>query len=142
MTDNEESVWAKIAIRQSVHDLRKHGPTFEVGVTDIATGTSKRVYAQIDTGADHTCVSPVLARALHLKAIDICIVRQPNEPVRGAPYFKVRLSLPLADIDLDVALLTTLDAPHDVLIGRDILANSRLSIDFASGATDLHIRTF
>jgi predicted aspartyl protease len=142
MTDNEEPRWAKITIRQSVDDLRKHGPTVEVFVTDIQTGARKGVIAQIDTGADGTCISPRLARALALKAADTCLVHQADKPTMLMPYFEIKLSLPLIDVNLKVATLSDLNGPHDILIGRDVLANSRLTVDFTSGVTDLHVRTF
>jgi hypothetical protein len=45
------------------------------------------------------------------------------------------------DVNLDAAGLPSLPPPHDVLIGRDILAKYRIAIDFTTGAFCLHFKS-
>jgi hypothetical protein len=144
MMDEREPRWTKIEFRQPVDDLLKYGPSIEVDVAALegedTTAASARALAQIDTGAGGTGISPRLATKLRLIPIASGIVHQPGMTGIRVPYFNVRLSLPSAQLDMEVVGFPTLQPPHDILIGRDILSNCRLAVDFVSGLTCLLIK--
>lgn len=142
MTNDEEAVWAKIKITQTVDEILKHGPSLNVGVAPVpfeGTGMMTAL-AQIDTGAAGSGMSPRLARKLSLKPVGSGEIREAGRDPIVASYFRVRLFLPSTDIETNIVGLPSLDPPHDVLIGRDILANCRLLVDFTRGLTGLHIK--
>lgn len=140
MADNKKSIWSKITVRQPINDLVQHGPTIAVEVSGIQGGTRVKALAQIDTGAAGTGISQGLAITLGLKAIAWGGVHQPGLEEFQAPYFRVRLTLPIGDIETEVVGLVTLDPPHDILIGRDVLTRCRLTVDFTSGITEFRIK--
>src|SRR6516162_1177637 len=106
MADDKEAVWTKIEFRQAVDHLVEHGPTLDIGVArDIEDGSPLlRVKAQIDTGAERTCIDPQLARDLGLAATGKGRVRQAGvaRPI-FSNYFPVRLLLPSVANYLGVA---------------------------------------
>ena len=142
MTDDEKAAWAKIKINQTVDELLKFGPSIEIGIAPVpfeGKGLTT-VIAQIDTGAAGSGMSPRLTRKLNLEPIDQGEFHEPAREPIVVNYFRVRLILPSTDIETDIVGLPSLDPPHDVLIGRDILANCRLIIDFPRGLTGLYIK--
>ena len=144
MADNEEAAWAKININQTVDDLLKYGPSIKIGIAPVPfTGEGMMtVCAQIDTGADGTGMSPRLTSKLNLRPVDTGTIHEAGREAITASFFKVRLFIPpSAEIDTDIAGLPSLNPPHDVLIGRDILSSCRLLIDFTRGVTGLHFKT-
>ena len=142
MTDDEEAAWAKIRITQTVDELLKFGPSVEIGIAPVPFEGKGliTVLAQIDTGAAGSGMSPRLTRKLNLKPVGKGEIREVGREPIVVNYFRVRLFLPSTDIETDIVGLPSLDPPHDVLIGRDILANCRLIIDFPRGLTGLHIK--
>lgn len=97
--------------------------------------------ALVDTGAAGSAISIRLAQELSLEQIDSGELREAGREVVRAPYFKARLKLP-PNVDIEIDLIgLPMEVPHDVLIGRDILASCRLTVDFTSGVTCVHIRT-
>jgi hypothetical protein len=142
MGDDDETGWTQIKIRQPVDDLFKWGPSIEVGVLCLPAGERRPVKAlsQIDTGAAGTGVSQRLFEHLKPVAFKEAEVRHPDQPPVIVPYFKVRLLLPRFDIELNVAVLPSLDPPHDVLLGRDLLAQSRFTVDFLTGVTTIQFK--
>jgi predicted aspartyl protease len=143
MTDDEESGWAKIRFTQPIDDLIKYVPSIKVGVVALPIDGTERmtVVALIDTGAAGTAISPRLARVLNREPIGFGTAHEAGREPITVPYFKIRLYLFSAEIELEVAGLPSLDPPHDILIGRDILADCRLVVDFISGSTSLHIKS-
>lgn len=143
MANDKEPTGAKITLTQSVDDLIQNGPTMKVGIAALPFDPAMMsvVLAQIDTGAHGTAVSPRIANSLGLKEIDRGEVHEAGRDPIVASYYRVRLRMPGTDIEIDVVGLPTLREPHDVLIGRDVLANCRLAIDFANGKTWLHIKS-
>lgn len=139
MTDDKETGWTKIQIRQPDDEVIKYGPSIEVTVAALE-GPAIAALAQIDTGAQGTGISPRLAKKLGLKSVASGIAHQAGYPSVRVPYFKVRLSLPSIDLEMEVVGLATLERPHDVLLGRDILSKCRLTVDFMEGVTSLHIK--
>ena len=145
MTDNEKPVWTEITIRQTADDIRKYGPSLAVRVGALPNNGVKavEVCAQIDTGAEITSIDDRLAQRLALKAIAHGLVHKAGAQPHPALYFRVLLSLPHFRFDIDVeAFATSLGAPHDLVIGRNVLKDCRLASDFTTGLTRLWIRTF
>jgi len=148
MADDEKSRWTKISITQPVDELLKHGPSFKLQARSLVGGGVVSALAQIDTGAAGSAISLRLAERLGLDPVGHGSVHQPVGPTLHAPYFGVSLQLPPPDgvrlavnFEIEVVGLATLDPPHDVLIGRDILASCRLAVDFVGGTTSLHVRS-
>ena len=143
MTDDEEAAWTKIRITQTVDNLLKDGPSLKIDVAPVpfeGNGLTT-VLAQIDTGAAGSGMSPWLTGKLNLRPVrEVEIHEAGREPI-VAQIFRVRLFLPSIDIEIDIVSLPSLNKPHDVLIGRDILKNSRIIVDFTSGVTGLHIKS-
>jgi hypothetical protein len=140
MTDDEKALWSKVTVRQPIDELIQHGPTIAVVVSAVDGGPSFKALAQFDTGAAGTGISKPLALKLALKPIAWGGVHQPGFEQFEAPYFRARIALPIGDIETDVVGLVTLDPPHDVLIGRDVLKYCRLTIDFTTGLTEFRIK--
>jgi predicted aspartyl protease len=123
MTDDKEPIWSQVRIRQPVDDIIQYGPSIEVDVSAIDGGPRIKALAQIDTGAHGTAISTRLALKLDLRQIGAGEIRQPGLAPIVSPYFRVRVTLPIAgDIETDVAGLSSLSLPHDILIGRNVLA--------------------
>ena len=142
MTDDEEAAWAKIVFEQSVEDILKHGPTLDIGIAPlpfVGKGMTT-VRAQIDTGAICSGLRPGLANELGLNKVGEATAHVGGLQPVVASCYSARLFLASTEVDLEMVDLATLDPPHDVLIGRDILANCRLIVDFTSGLTALHIK--
>ena len=143
MTNDEEAGWAKINIRQSADELLKYGPSIEVDIrAAINPGPSLKLLAQIDTGADITAISARAAEAL--KLVPHGADGEIHEAGRGkivVPYHFIRLTLPHGYIEMEVPRLPSLNPPHDVLIGRDLLRRGLLLVDFVAGMTTLHLKT-
>ncbi len=142
MTNNEEAGWTKINFRQPPDKLREHGPSIGLGISaaPYAGGNIINTLAQIDTGAGGTAISTRIAALLNLGPTGKGEVREAGrEPIVGY-YAKVRLLIPGAYIELEVVALSSLHPPHEILIGRDILSNCRLFVDFVGGLTSLHIK--
>lgn len=143
MTDDKEAAWAKIAIRQPIDELIKHGPSLKIGILPVPSiGNAVGALAQIDTGAAGTGLSPRLVSALSLPPTGDGEIREPGREIISVKFYRVRLILPSRlDVEVEVAGLPSLAEPHDILIGRDILAEARLLVDFTDGITRLHFKT-
>ena len=146
MTDDEKAAWAEIEFLQSVDDLVNYGPSLNVRICGLPI-TERGVLivaAQIDTGAAGSCISLKLAGELGLPIIGTGEIHQPGLDPIPAPYFKARIAIRSGvgwyNLDLVLAGLAILDPPHNVLIGRDILAHGRISVDFLTGVTIWRIK--
>jgi hypothetical protein len=142
MSDDNETGWAKIEFCQSVDDLIQHGPSIDIGIGPspyLGTGQI-RVRAQIDTGAVCSGLRPGLAQKLGLSNVGTAIARIAGLAPIETPLYAAMFFMPFGDIDLNVIDVGSMDAYHGALIGRDILGNCRLNIDFLSGVTTLHIK--
>lgn len=142
MASDKKPTWSKIRIRQSVQDLRQYGPCIEVTVSAaLGDHLTVQALALLDSGAHSTGISPRLMRRLNLRPFTEGLIHEAGrEPIR-APMFYICVSFPSFHANgLAVAGLPSLAPPHDVVVGRDVLANCRLLIDFGSGATRLHFK--
>ncbi|UVK37633.1 hypothetical protein LHFGNBLO_004698 [Mesorhizobium sp. AR10] len=141
MTDDKKPIWTKFSFEQSINSLLKYGPTIRIEIGGIDLSSPKlSVLAQIDTGAAGCGISARIAKLLALKPIDVGQIHEAGREPITASIFAVRLYTPAMDMELDVAALTSLADPHDVLIGRDLLARFRIAVDFTTGLTQLHFR--
>lgn len=141
MTNNEEAGWAKIQTTQPINDLVEHGPSIEIGVMAIPfDGKSiTSTFAQIDTGASGTGISPWLVKQLGLKPGDVAIAHEAGRDPIETNFFSVRLLFPSnIHIEMDVVGLPSLGGNHGILIGRDFLKNARVGVDFTTGKVCLH----
>ena len=112
MTDDEETTWTKINIRQSIDDLIEFGPTLKIGIAPIpfeGAGMTS-VFAQIDTGASGTGMSPLLTKELSLDPIDSGTMIEPGRDPITAPIFKVRLFIASHEIDTEIVGLPSLNS--------------------------------
>lgn len=143
MTDDKKSGWTKFSFAQSIDDLIEHGPSLpvSVGALPFDANAARPALAQIDTGATSSAISRRLAEDLGLKIVSDAVAHMPGLESVVTPCYRVFLILPFADIpELIVADLPTLQPPHDVLLGRDILARCRLGVDFTTGVTCIHLK--
>lgn len=139
MADNEKTAWTKIHVTQPIDELFKHGPTVEVG---IRASRDLIVQALIDTGSPITVISQSLANCLNLNPTGKGDFREVGRESISADCFDLKLFWPGTGVgfELNVACLPIREPPHDLLIGRDILAICRLAIDFTTGIVGLEIR--
>lgn len=142
MANDEKAVWTKIGFKQSAQGLVKNGPSASVGIGAAgAACASFKALAQIDTGAAGCGIGPDVAKRLNLEPVGFGAIHEAGREPITANFFAIRLFLPGMDIDLDVAGLPSLAAPHEILIGRDALARFRLLVDFTTGITQFHIKS-
>lgn len=143
MSDDDETGWAKVELRQSVEDLIQHGPTIEIGIgpSPYLGRGQIRVRAQIDTGAVCSGLRPGLAQKLGLSKVGNAIARIAGLAPIETPLYAAMFFMPFGDIDLNVIDVGSMDTYHGALIGRDILESCRLNINFLTGVTTLHIKT-
>lgn len=137
-----DSEWIKLTVNQRVDELRAFGPTIPIKVS-ATPSDSVRVdaLAQIDTGANHSCLTEALAGALGLPSIGTLFQHAAGREPQNVPIHRARLWLPGGtNIDADLAILASLREPHAILIGRDILQFCRLNVDFTNGRVEFHIR--
>lgn len=140
MANDEKSIWTKFGFNQPIKSLIEHGPAAPVGIGPAGSQTSISALAQIDTGAAGCGISPRLVKRLNLQPVGSGTIHEAGREPVTADFFFVRLTLPAMNIELNVAGLPSLALPHDVLIGRDVLARFRLLVDFTSGVTQLHFK--
>ncbi len=143
MTNDEKAGGAKITITQTVDEILQFGPSIEIGIAPAPfDGTGKIVVlAQIDTGAICSGLRPGFAKELGLNKVGEATAHVAGLQPVVVSCFNVRFYLATIEFDLEVVELATLDPPHDVLIGRDILSNCRIEVDFTSGLIVLHIKS-
>ena len=143
MADDKKAGWSEFRIRQTTDELFQHGPSLEIGIVALPQNgrIPIRALALLDTGAAGTAISPGLAERLAPNIIDKGEIHEAGREPVVASFYTVGLLLPAANVELEVAGLPSLAAPHDVLIGRDVLISCRLVIDFPNGVTALHMRS-
>lgn len=143
MTDDKESGWTEVRFCQSLDDLKQYGPSIPIEVSAAIDNAPKRIraLALVDTGAAGTGIGPDLAKRLGLPLIGRGMIHEAGRAPIMAGLHRVRLCFPSIDIDVDVTALPSLGEPHDVLIGRDVMAKSHLYVDFLTGKTRLAIKT-
>lgn len=141
MANDEKPIWTKIGFQQSIQDLIRYGPSIAVGIAAAdASSPTVEALALFDTGASGCGISPRLTEQLNLEPIDAGVIHEAGREPITANIFSVRLFVPRMDVELDIAGLPSLAEPHDILIGRDFLANFRLLVDFTTGGTQLHFK--
>jgi hypothetical protein len=128
----------KLTVMMSTEELRHLGPTAELLFGPIG-GSLSPVRAQFDTGANHSCISAALAANLGPPTDQILQVAA-GGIAHNVPVHRCSLEFPGGTkLDADFAVLGHLAPPHDVLIGRDILALGRFEVDFKAGVWTLQL---
>lgn len=144
MADDEEPGWSKVEFTQTPDDLFQHGPTLHAGILRLPLSSNRGagVLAQLDTGAGITAIPLRMAEKLGLEPLGYGELREAGRDVRETPYYRVELLLSeRIRFPLDIIGLETLSPPHDLLIGRDVLSNGKLEVDFLTGVTRFRFRT-
>lgn len=140
MADDDKTVWAKVGFHQPVDDLIQHGPTAPVDIR-VAGQSAFQALALFDTGAAGTGLSPALVARLGIVPTGEGFIHEAGREPIAAHFFPVHIAIPgLPWVELDAEGLPSLAPPHDILIGRDVLASFRFSIDFTEGRVALHFR--
>jgi predicted aspartyl protease len=132
--------WIRFGVNMDPEELRRIGPSVPE-VTIAAGNTSTMGRAQFDTGANHTCMTQRVADALGIQPSGTILQHAAGKDPAETPLFQVRLTFHNGTVlDHDIAVLRSLSAPHDLLIGRDILGLGRLVVDFTTGRWEWHIK--
>jgi predicted aspartyl protease len=142
MADDEKPRWTKIDLAQTVDDIFEHGPTLPIKIrAGHLKGGIVQVLALIDTGASATGLSPRLVQKLVLVPFDHGAIQEAGrEPIEAARFEVSILLEPSRYIDALAVGLPSLAAPHDVIVGRDVLARCRLDVNFTTGVTSIHFK--
>jgi predicted aspartyl protease len=138
--------WIRENAVQIQSELVGHGPSFYVSVEPFDDKGGRRptlnnIIAQIDPGAGATCISPRLAAKLGVPAVSTADLQIAGD--RSQTLQRFQCGVIFADgtrWDSELAALPYIGEPHDVVIGRDFLAHTRLLIDFTTGSWELHIK--
>lgn len=142
MANDKEPAWAEITFRQNIDDMIKYGPTCPIGIGGPESDdVAMTVFAQIDTGAAGTGISPRLVDRLGLAPVSSGMIHEAGREPISVNMYGVSLFFPRFKVVLDVSGLPSLAAPHDIVIGRDILKDTRFIVDFTSGIIRVHFRT-
>jgi hypothetical protein len=108
----------------------------EAGTSEVAP---MRVGAIIDTGAECSGISEKVAKALTDATRGTREIWTPTLGLRTEPTFRCKLTYDddaKTDVTTDFSLIRELE-PHDVVIGRDLLMNTKLCVDFRKGEWSL-----
>ena len=136
----ESEGWVRIRVTAKVEELRQFGPTLPVTVS--ANSLSKETFAQVDTGANHSCISERLADQMGIPPHGALYQHPAGSEPEHTAVFRCAIEFPNGTkIDADMAVLPSLSDPHDVLIGRDILQTCRLVVDFVTGEWEIHFKS-
>jgi predicted aspartyl protease len=137
-----EDGWTKLIVVMPVEELRRVGPTLDIGMWPAGEPDSAiPLAALVDTGAGHSCISAAAARRLGVGPSGDLRLHAANSEPRSVPRFRCGFLLPGVRGEAEFAVLSTLRHPHDALIGRDIMASGRLVVDFTTGVWQLHWRS-
>ena len=119
--------WYAIEGRQTAADLRKFGPCTRIVIRNEATGRDADVLAQVGTDLPVSLIRPGLGTTLGL----------PRLPIDRLAY-RVHMMFPSGILEF-AALEAPIDAPNDLVLGRDFLSSCRMKIDFNTGNWMLQI---
>lgn len=125
-----------LSIASSPEHLLLHGPVINVSIRDAnnANSKSENVVALIDTGADINCVSPGLVKRLGLVSIGENWVRGAGNDASREPVTHLILEFEIGTIITgEFRQYRGLNPDLDIVIGRDILRNTILFMDFTTG---------
>ncbi|MBI2586717.1 MAG: hypothetical protein HYW28_12740 [Rhodospirillales bacterium] len=134
--------WTVLDTNLAAEHVRRFGPTIAIDIWSVnQTVKLQDVLAQIDFGASHSCISPRLAPRLNVEPIGVLNTQIAGLKPEDIPVFRCGVTFPTGTkIEGDFAILPHLAEPHDVLIGRNILANCRVIVDFTSGNIQIHFK--
>lgn len=131
-----------IKVAHDPADMRSFGPTMEIGVTFVtqtpAISRIDRVLALIDTGAGRSCLAQHFINSINAKPNTDIGITHPDGKTERIPAFTCIFHYPKGiDTKIDCAIWPNLAKPHDILIGRDILKDTRLLVNFKTGEWEL-----
>lgn len=152
---DEQGEWAVLTINDDAEGLRQNGPNVSVTLEAIPqlsgqpTMKVERLTGLIDTGSTHSLVKKSLIASRFngfplWQTGNIDSLSGLGGISEKVPMFKFKFSY--EDFELggsflhDFAVPENLDGKHDVIIGCDLLLNSRLNIDFTTGKWGLQIK--
>jgi hypothetical protein len=126
-------------IKQSPEQLQQLGPSLCIEI-ELADGPQDQiperfggVVALVDTGANVSFISSRLITTLNATPVDTRIKIVNGKPENVAMY-RCKVIYPNGVYHInDFSIFPNLSEPHDLLIGRDMLANTQMTVDFPSG---------
>jgi hypothetical protein len=134
--------WTKLKTQTSPQELSEVGICLRVRIEADGINPVEDVFVQIDPGAEESCFRPGFIESLGIDPIGWR--RNPHFPEAGSERiyrFRVKVVFPTGtERIVDGAVLSWLNPPYDMLIGRDILSGCRLSCDFTTGKWELHFK--
>jgi predicted aspartyl protease len=127
-------------IRATPQSLQRLGPSLQVDI-EIADPSPnspvdriKNILALVDTGASASAISPRLAARFSLAHTKTRSQFTIYGKAENVPTYFCKLLFPCGvDVTDDFAVLDHLSEPNEILIGRNLLARSQITIDFVSG---------
>lgn len=135
-----EEDWIKIRVKQPAIDMVAYGPSMQVKLKKVGAAQTVDLIAEIDTGAGHSAISPEAQRRLGADIVGSADVHEINKNPTAIPVCRAVLRFPKGpDLNREFLVLNSLGAPHDVVIGRDILRAGVFSANFVGGFYELHL---
>jgi hypothetical protein len=126
-------------VKQTREELQTLGLSLwvEVEFADNASDQSPKringIAALIDTGANRSAISPRLKTKLNVLPTDTRF-QIVNGIAQNVEMFRGKVIYPNGIYTIaDFSILPYLAEPHDILICRDMLSITQLTVDFASG---------
>jgi hypothetical protein len=140
--------WVTLGVDMPVEEIVRYGPSLQgVKLTpdasfghDNVSPLPRQVSAQMDTGAEISCISARLWQELGVKPCRF--LNANSEASRPVPMCRANIAFQNGtQINADLAVFAQLAQPHDLLIGRDILRLGRIVVDFTTGHWELEFKT-
>jgi hypothetical protein len=125
--------------------LIANGPTIALSLRallpDGSSGTLiSNLLAQFDTGASRSCITLAVATKLGTQPSSVTASRIAGDQELALPTYKCAFVFPDGTTwATEIPALSYLGPPHDILIGRDLMNNSRLLVDFTTGKWDFRL---
>lgn len=137
-----ETKWFKLNCDTNPEELCIHGPMINVDIQSINSSVKiNNIIALIDTGAAYSCISTEVANKLGVipdKESSLSFIGA--KPI-SVPIFRCKLFFPIGiNTVCDFAVIPHIRLPHQLVIGYDILYNTRFTVDFTTGKWELHFK--
>jgi predicted aspartyl protease len=139
--------WVRLAVDALPEELRRFGPCVEVSMQPVTQSHEPagpkidKLVALVDTGAGTSCLGPKLAARLGITPKRTIIQHAAGAKSQNVPVFRCKLFYPgITQVEADFAVLSHLKEPHEVVIGCDLLYQSRVVADFTSGKWEIHFK--
>ena len=137
-----------INVNADIGDLKKRGPSLPIifmpdeNFALVSKSVKEHaVTAQLDTGANHSCISQELANNLNISPSGEVLQHGAGQEAKNTPAYKATVTFPKGtEVTAEFAVLPSMHNDHDVLIGRDILSLGKLVVDFTTGKWSIHFK--